>query len=101
IPVYNEEESLPELFEALESVMEENGWDYEYIFVDVGSVDRSLAVLRDLHGQSQRVKVISFRRNYGKSAALSVGFKQARGDIVVTTSTSWSFENSPARTEVK
>jgi len=84
IPVYNEEESLPELFGALEGVMKENGWDYEYIFVDDGSVDLSLAVLRELHERSERVKVISFRRNYGKSAALSVGFKQARGDVVVT-----------------
>ncbi len=84
IPVYNEEESLPELFDALESVMKENGWEYEYIFVDDGSVDRSLAVLRELYERSKHVKVISFRRNYGKSAALSVGFKQARGDIVVT-----------------
>lgn len=84
IPVYNEEESLPELFEALEAVMKEHGWDYEYIFVDDGSVDRSLAVLRELHKHFDFVKVLSFRRNYGKSAALSVGFKQARGDVVVT-----------------
>ncbi len=84
IPVYNEEESLPELFNALETVTKELGCEYEYIFVDDGSVDKSLAVLRDLHENSDRVKVISFRRNYGKSAALSVGFKQARGDVVVT-----------------
>jgi glycosyltransferase involved in cell wall biosynthesis len=84
IPVYNEEESIPELFDALETVMKERGWKYEYIFVDDGSVDRSLAALRELHEQSEHVKVISFRRNYGKSAALSVGFKQARGDVVVT-----------------
>ncbi|UCH84416.1 MAG: glycosyltransferase family 2 protein [Candidatus Latescibacterota bacterium] len=84
IPVYNEEQSLPELFGALESVMKDNGWDYEYIFVDDGSVDRSLAVLRELHRHFEYVKVLSFRRNYGKSAALSVGFKQAQGDVVVT-----------------
>ncbi|UCG50945.1 MAG: glycosyltransferase family 2 protein [Candidatus Latescibacterota bacterium] len=84
IPVYNEEESLPELFDALESAMRELGGEYEYIFVDDGSVDRSLAVLRELHQNSTHVKVISFRRNYGKSAALSVGFKQARGDVVIT-----------------
>jgi len=84
IPVYNEEESIPELFEALEAVVEEHKIDCEYIFVDDGSVDRSLVVLRELHEKSDRVKVISFRRNYGKSAALSVGFKQARGDVIIT-----------------
>ncbi len=84
IPVYNEEESLPELYAALEETMADMAIDYEYIFVDDGSVDRSLVVLRELHQASNRVKVISFRRGYGKSAALSVGFKQARGDVVVT-----------------
>ena len=84
VPVYNEEESLPELFEKLEEVVTELGVDYEYIFVDDGSVDKSLLVLRELHDRSPRVTVISFRRNYGKSAALSVAFKAARGDIVVT-----------------
>jgi glycosyltransferase involved in cell wall biosynthesis len=84
IPVYNEEESLPELFEKLEVVMGELGDDYEYVFVDDGSVDRSLVFLRDLHQRCGQVNVISFRRNYGKSAALSVGFKEARGDIIIT-----------------
>lgn len=84
IPVYNEEESLPEIFESLESVMRGLGAEYEYVFVDDGSVDGSLGVLRELHQKSPRVKVISFRRNYGKSAALSVGFKEAMGDRVVT-----------------
>ncbi len=84
IPIYNEEESIPELFESLESAMKGLGGEYEYVFVDDGSVDRSLGVLRELHQRSPRVKVISFRRNYGKSAALSVGFKEAMGDRVVT-----------------
>jgi glycosyltransferase involved in cell wall biosynthesis len=84
VPVYNEEESLPELYEALESVMKKLGVEYEYIFVDDGSVDGSLGVLRELHRGSARVKVISFRRNYGKSAALAVGFKEASGRRVVT-----------------
>ena len=84
IPVYNEEESLPELFDKLESVLSEMGHDYEYVFVDDGSVDKSLLVLRELHEKHRTVKVISFRRNYGKSAALSVGFKEATGDIVIT-----------------
>jgi glycosyltransferase involved in cell wall biosynthesis len=85
IPLYNEEESLRELFDKLEEVLQKTGEEYEYIFVDDGSVDKSLLVLRELHARSpQYVHVISFRRNYGKSAALSVGFKEARGDYVVT-----------------
>jgi len=84
IPLYNEEESLRELFDQLEEVMAEIGTDYEYIFVDDGSVDKSLLILRELHDQSPHVKVLSFRRNYGKSAALSVGFEAAQGDYVVT-----------------
>ncbi len=84
IPLYNEEESLPELFESLESVMTGIGVDYEYIFVDDGSVDKSLLILRDLYERSPKVKVLSFRRNHGKSAALSVGFKEATGDIIIT-----------------
>jgi glycosyltransferase involved in cell wall biosynthesis len=84
VPLYNEEESLAELFAKLESVMTELGVDYEYIFVDDGSVDKSLLILRELYAKSHRVSVISFRRNHGKSAALSAGFKQAKGDVVVT-----------------
>jgi glycosyltransferase involved in cell wall biosynthesis len=84
IPVYNEEESLVELHDKLEEVMHALQRDYEYIFVDDGSVDGTIGVLRELHGRSPRVNVISFRRNYGKSAALSAGFKAVRGDIVIT-----------------
>ncbi|MEE9269799.1 MAG: glycosyltransferase family 2 protein [Candidatus Krumholzibacteria bacterium] len=84
IPLYNEEGSLRELFDRLEEVMVGIGDDYEYIFVDDGSVDKSLLVLRELHEKSPRVKVISFRRNYGKSAALSTAFKEVKGHYVVT-----------------
>ncbi|HEX5133429.1 MAG TPA: glycosyltransferase family 2 protein [Candidatus Krumholzibacteria bacterium] len=84
IPCYNEQESLPELHEKLEAVMAEMRCEYEYIFVDDGSTDRTVAVLRALREKSPRVNVISFRRNYGKSAALNVGFKAAEGDYVVT-----------------
>lgn len=84
VPLYNEEESLLELFERLEEVMKPLGGDYEYIFVDDGSVDKSLLVLRELHERSERVNVISFRRNYGKSAALAVAFREAKGEYVVT-----------------
>jgi glycosyltransferase involved in cell wall biosynthesis len=84
IPLYNEEDSLPELFDSLEAVMAGIGDDYEYVFVDDGSVDKSLLILRELYEKSPHVRVTSFRRNHGKSAALSVGFKEAVGDIIIT-----------------
>jgi len=84
IPCYNEEESLLELYGKLEAVMAENGYDYEYLFVDDGSTDRTVVVLRELRERSERVGVISFRRNYGKSAALNVGFRGVSGDVVIT-----------------
>jgi glycosyltransferase involved in cell wall biosynthesis len=84
IPCYNEEESLPELFAKLEAVMARSGWDYEYVFVDDGSTDRTVAALRELRERSRRVGVISFRRNYGKSAALNAAFRAVDGDVVVT-----------------
>lgn len=84
IPCYNEQESLAELFEKLEATMHELKWDYEYIFVDDGSTDRTVAVLRGLRAKSNRVGVISFRKNQGKSAALNAGFRAADGDYVVT-----------------
>jgi glycosyltransferase involved in cell wall biosynthesis len=85
IPVYNEEESLPELYEKLEAAAKTLGWEYEYVFIDDGSTDRSISVLRKLREENPaHVNVISFRRNYGKSAALETGFRAVRGDIVVT-----------------
>ena len=85
IPVYNEEESLPELYERLEEVTSKLGWDYEYIFVDDGSTDRSIIVLRELLEKDPvHVCVISFRRNYGKSAALETAFRAVDGDVIVT-----------------
>jgi glycosyltransferase involved in cell wall biosynthesis len=84
IPVYNEEGSLEELFNRLEEVLQALGREYEYIFIDDGSTDESLDILTRLHQGSPRVNVYSFQRNYGKSAALSIGFKAARGDIVIT-----------------
>ncbi len=84
VPCYNEAESLPELFEQLEAVVETNGYDAEYVFVDDGSTDGTLDVLRKLRRRSPRVQVISFRRNYGKSAALNAAFRVVRGDVVVT-----------------
>jgi len=88
IPVYNEEESLPELYERLNEVttaLAALDWQYEYVFVDDGSTDRSIIVLRELRQKDpDHVNVISFRRNYGKSAALETGFRAVDGDIVIT-----------------
>lgn len=84
IPCYNEEESIPELFAKLEDVVNANAYDAEYVFVDDGSTDRTIAILRELRTKSSRVGVVSFRRNNGKSAALNAGFRVVRGDIVVT-----------------
>jgi len=85
VPLYNEEESLPELFQAIAGVMKRMGKSFEVVFVDDGSTDHSFKVLKELHAaHSKEVKVIRFRRNFGKSAALSVGFKEAQGEFVVT-----------------
>ncbi len=84
VPLYNEEESLPELFAWIERVMEANGFSYEVIFVNDGSTDRSWDAIERLAAQSECVKGIKFRRNYGKSPALHCGFAQAHGDVVIT-----------------
>lgn len=84
VPLYNEAESLPELFDWIDRVMVENGYDYEVIFVNDGSTDGSWGVIRGLRERSERVRAIRFRRNYGKSPALYCGFEMAQGDVVVT-----------------
>ena len=84
IPLYNEEESLPELYSWIERVMNENGFTYEVIFVNDGSTDGSWSVIERLSKQSPCVRGIKFRRNYGKSPALHCGFARAEGDVVIT-----------------
>ena len=84
IPLYNEAESLPELHAWIEQVMLEKGFSFEVIFVDDGSTDGSWEVVRSLADAHPGVHGISFRRNYGKSAALYEGFAAAEGEIVVT-----------------
>jgi glycosyltransferase involved in cell wall biosynthesis len=84
IPLYNEEQSLQELCGRLVQTLTPLSQRFELIFVDDGSTDGSFAVLRSLHQRDSRVKVIRFRRNFGKSTALSAGFKKARGQVVVT-----------------
>ena len=84
VPLYNEEESLPELFAWIKRVMEKNGFSYEVIFVNDGSTDHSWQVIESLQKESACVKGIKFRRNYGKSPALFCGFERAEGNVVIT-----------------
>lgn len=84
IPLLNEEESLRELHEQLKNTLTKVGGNYELIFIDDGSTDRSFAVLKELRQRNNRVKAYRFRRNYGKSAALAVGFQKAQGEYVIT-----------------
>ena len=84
IPLFNEEESLPELHAWIKRVMQEHGFSYEVIFVDDGSTDTSWSVIDNLQHQYPEVKGIKFRRNYGKSPALFCGFERAQGDVVIT-----------------
>ena len=85
IPLYNEDESLPELYGWIERVMKENGYTFEVIFVNDGSTDHSWEVIEELKRKSpDQVKGIKFRRNYGKSPALYCGFAEAQGNVVIT-----------------
>jgi glycosyltransferase involved in cell wall biosynthesis len=84
IPLYNEEESLPELCEWIERVMIAFSYTYEIILVDDGSKDKSWQVVEHLAVKNKNIRGIQFRRNYGKSAALNVGFEAAQGDVVIT-----------------
>lgn len=84
VPLINEEESIPELTEWIERVMKENNFSYEVLMMDDGSTDRSWEIIEEIHRKNNHVKGIRFRRNYGKSAALNVGFQQAVGEVVIT-----------------
>lgn len=84
VPLFNEDESIPELYAWISRVMEENQFSFEVIFIDDGSTDRSWSIIEDLKKMSPNVKGIKFRRNYGKSPALYCGFKEAQGDVVIT-----------------
>ncbi len=84
VPLYNEDESLPELMEWIDRVCREHSFSYEVIMVDDGSTDNSWMVAEQLSNQYPAVKGIRFQRNYGKSAALNEGFKAATGNVIIT-----------------
>ena len=84
VPLYNEEESLPELHAWIKRVMDEHKFSYEIIFVNDGSTDKSWDVIEQLSSANPEVHGIKFRRNYGKSPALYHGFKDSQGEVVIT-----------------
>lgn len=84
IPLFNEEESLPELHKWIQRVMKEHNFSYEIIFINDGSTDKSWDVIAQLGKEDKNVRAIKFRRNYGKSPALFCGFKASKGDVVIT-----------------
>jgi len=84
VPLFNEEESLPELCAWIDKVMQKNNFSYEVLLVDDGSKDKSWEVIEKLSSKNSNIKGTKFRRNYGKSAALNVGFVKAVGDVVIT-----------------
>ena len=84
VPLYNEADSLPSLYEWIVRVMREHGFSYEIIFVNDGSTDNSWQIINDLHQHDAAVHGIRFRRNYGKSPALYCGFAKTQGDVVIT-----------------
>lgn len=84
VPLYNEAESLVELFSWIKKVMSEHGFSFEVLFVNDGSTDNSWQIIESLAKDNEEVKAIGFQRNYGKSPALYCGFKRASGDVVIT-----------------
>ena len=84
IPLYNEAESLPELASWIERVMNENNFSYEILFINDGSRDNSMEVIRGLQASNPYIHCVSFSRNYGKSPALDTGFARAKGEVVIT-----------------
>ncbi len=84
VPLFNEDESLPELHDWIVRVMGENNFSYEIVFINDGSTDNSWKVIEDLKSKNSNVRGIKFQRNYGKSAALHVGFQATKGNIVIT-----------------
>jgi glycosyltransferase involved in cell wall biosynthesis len=94
VPLYNEEENIEPLYKALKSSMDKGGRNYELIFIDDGSTDRTLQFLQQLVRKDSTAKVLSFRRNFGQTAAFAAGFDHAKGDVIVTID--GDMQNDPA-----
>ncbi len=84
VPIYNEEENIPRMYEELRTVLEGLGKSYEMVLVDDGSTDRSLALLKEIQQQDSHVVVVALRRNFGQTAAMVAGFDHAKGEIIIT-----------------
>ena len=84
VPLFNEEDSLPELCAWIDKVMQKHKFIYEVLLIDDGSKDNSWKVIEEMSANNSSIKGVKFRRNYGKSAALNIGFKKALGDVVIT-----------------
>lgn len=84
IPLFNEEESLPDLHDWIVRVMDDHSYSYEIIFIDDGSNDNSWSIIESLQAKNPHVHASRFRRNYGKSAGLNIGFGRAQGDVIIT-----------------
>lgn len=84
IPLYNEEESLVELYSQIKAALEDSRYEFEILFIDDGSTDKSGEIIEEMADTDLRVKAIRFQRNYGKAAALNTGFKRCKGDFVMT-----------------
>jgi glycosyltransferase involved in cell wall biosynthesis len=94
VPVLNEEESLPHLYQRLTEVLTGSGYRYEIIIIDDGSTDGSYDVLRQLQAQDKHLRTVRFRRNYGQTAAFAAGFDRAQGDVIITIDA--DLQNDPA-----
>lgn len=84
IPLFNEEESLPDLHDWIVRVMDDQSYSYEIIFIDDGSNDNSWSIIKSIQAKNHHVHASRFRRNYGKSAGLNIGFGRAQGDVIIT-----------------
>ncbi|UCD35964.1 MAG: glycosyltransferase family 2 protein, partial [Nitrospiraceae bacterium] len=84
VPLHNEEENVVDLYHALKAVMDGGGNEYELLFIDDGSTDRTLELIEPFEKKDNTVRLLRFRRNFGKAAAWAAGFDYARGDVIVT-----------------
>ena len=99
IPVFNEEENMSLIYEELKGVLNGMRMDHEILFIDDGSTDMSLDILKDLQRRDPAVKIISFRKNFGQTAAMSAGFDYASGDVIITMDADRSPRYPPADCE--